>query len=74
MPILLGVWHQALTKVCLSLPSTAAHGRENAGRGSWVEVKAGRDHPSNIIMAKTGWNQRYQLYLLLTKSEQDDEK
>ena len=39
--------HQAPTKAALSLPSSAGKRRENIMKGSWVEIRTGRDHSAN---------------------------
>jgi len=41
------------TKAALSLPSSTGQARRNIMKGSWVEIRAGRDHSPITIMGKT---------------------
>ena len=65
---------QAPTKAALSLLSTAGQERENITKGSWVEIRTGRDPSSNTVLGITGSTYRYKVNLFITKSEQDNEK
>lgn len=40
------------TKATLSPLSTAGQGRENVRKGSWVGIRAGRNHSSVTVMGK----------------------
>lgn len=42
-----------LTKAALALSSSAGQGRENKRKGSWVEIRAGRDHSPINVTGKT---------------------
>ena len=44
---------QVPTKAALSLHSSAGQGRENITKGSWVEIRTGRDHSLITVMGKT---------------------
>lgn len=65
---------QAPTKFFLSLPSADRQERENIRKVSWVETRTRRDHSSDTNTGKAGHNLGYCLNVLLTKSEQDNEK
>jgi len=41
------------TKAALSLPCSAGQGRENVAKGSWVEIRTGRDRSPVTVMGKT---------------------
>ena len=45
--------HQVPTKAALSLTSSAGQGRENITKGSWVEIRTGRDPSPITITGKT---------------------
>lgn len=40
-------------RVPLSPPFSAAQGRENAAKGSWIEIKTGGGHSAMAVMGKT---------------------
>ena len=44
---------QVPTKATLSLPSSAGQGRENITKGSWVEIRTGRDHSPITVTGRT---------------------
>jgi len=44
---------QVPSKAALSLPLLHGQGRENTTKGSWVEIRAGRDHSPTTIMGET---------------------
>jgi len=47
---LAGYW--VATKAALSLPASAAQGRENRTKGSWVERRMGRDRSPITLRGK----------------------
>jgi len=60
--------HQVPTKATsLSLPSSAGQGEKR--KGSWVEIKTGKDHLQVTIMDKTNLTWGNQFNLLPIKSE-----
>lgn len=44
---------QVPTKAALPLPSSVGQGKENTMKGSWVEVRAGRDQSLLAVIGKT---------------------
>jgi len=44
---------QVPIKVAVSLPSSPGEGRENTAKGSWVEIRIGREHSPIAVMGKT---------------------
>ena len=44
---------QVPTEATLSLPSSTGQGRESLAKGSWVEMRTGRDHSPTTVMGKT---------------------
>lgn len=66
--------HQVPNKVTLSLPSSTAQRKENRMKGSWVEIKTGRDHSPFTVMGKrvSAWG--VNLVYCQSKSEKGREK
>lgn len=63
---LAGYW--VPTKSALLLPFSAEHGREDTTKGSWIEIRAGRNHSAITVMGKSDstWGK---INLLSMKSE-----
>lgn len=38
-----------------TLPSTTGQGQRNTAKGSWVEIRTGREHSPNTIMVDSAW-------------------
>jgi len=65
---------QVPTKATPSLPSSAAQRRENIMKGSWVEIRTGRDHSRITVTGKANSTWGNELNLLPIKSEWNKEK
>lgn len=65
---------QVLAKVILTFPFSAGQGRENAIKGLWTKITAGRDYSFITITGETDSTWEKLLHLLPFKSEKDNGK
>jgi len=63
-------------KLLYHSPSSTGQGRGSMMKGSWVEIRTGRDHSPITVMGQTDgtWGEKKKFYFSPIKLEKDNEK